>query len=465
MEYYLAIDIGASSGRHILSHIENGKIIIEEVYRFENAMKEKDGHKIWDVDYLFKQILNGMLKCKQINKIPKSLAIDTWAVDYALLDENNNLIHDVYAYRDSRTLLMDNEVYKIISEDDLYFRTGIQKQNFNTIYQLMADKEILDKADSFLMIPDYFNFLLTGIKMQEYTNCSTTQLLKPDTKTWDYKLIEMLAYPKKLFNKLSLPGTFVGKLKKENEEYVGYNLDVLLCSSHDTASAVMAIPTDKDDQLYLSSGTWSLLGAELMNANCSYLSREHNFTNEGGYNYRFRFLKNIMGLWMIQSIKKEVAKDISFDELCKRASLESIKSIVDVNDKRFLAPLSMSEEVINYCAQTHQEIPDNPYKLAAVIYNSLAKCYGDTIKEIEEINNKTYKEIYVVGGGANAVYLNELTAKYTNRRVYAGPSEATAIGNILAQLLKDGVYKDLKEARRAVFNSFEIKKYEKEKTC
>lgn len=467
MEYYLAIDIGASSGRHILCHMENEKMMLEEVYRFDNGMIEKNNHKIWDVDYLFDQILKGMIKCKELNKVPKSMAIDTWAVDYVLLDENNNRLSDVYAYRDDRIFLMDKEVYKIIDEDSLYKRTGIQKQNFNTIYQLMSVKkktpELLSRAKSLLMIPDYFNFLLTGNKYQEYTNASTTQLLNPSTETWDYELVKMLGYPKELFKELSMPKTLVGRLTKEIEEKVGYNLDVVLCASHDTASAVMAIPSIKDNPLYISSGTWSLMGTEIKKANCSIQSKLHNFTNEGGYDYRFRYLKNIVGLWMIQSIKKEVASDISYDKLCKGASLETIKSIVDVNDNRFLAPFSMSKEVVDYCKETNQEIPDSPYKLALVIYNSLAKCYGETIKEIEDITNNIFDEIYIVGGGSNADFLNRLTAKYTNKTIYAGPSEATAIGNISAQLLKDEVFKSLKEARKCVYDSFVIKEYKEKR--
>ena len=469
MKYYLAVDIGASSGRCILGHFKNDRLFIEEVYRFENGIKLKDGHKIWDIDYLFKEIIKGLKKCKDLNKIPSSMAIDTWAVDYVLLDKNDNRLTEVYSYRDDRTLKIDKEVYKLISEEELYLKTGIQKQIFNTIYQLMETKihnpKVMDKAKSLLMIPDYLNFLLTGNKKQEYTNSSTTQLLNPITKTWDYKLIDKLGLPKDLFKEISMPKTFVGKLKKEIENEVGYNLDVVLCASHDTASAIMAIPTSDSSPLYISSGTWSLMGCERSETNCTIKSKIHNFTNEGGYEYRYRYLKNIMGLWMIQSVKKEIANDISYDCLCKKASLEKIESIVDVNDLRFLAPVSMSEEVKQYCKETSQEVPVTVYQIAAVIYNSLAKCYKDTLVEIEDLTNKKYESIYVVGGGSNADYLNKLTAKCTNIDVYAGPSEATAIGNILCQMLKEGIFKDLKDARRCVLNSFEIKKYKGEEKC
>ncbi len=302
--YYLAVDIGASSGRHILSHMENGKIILEEVYRFHNGMTEKDGHKIWDVDRLFEEILTGMKKCREIGKMPYSIGIDTWAVDFVLLDNDDRKIMDAVAYRDDRTAGIDKKVYEVISEDELYARTGIQKQNFNTIYQLMAVKsqepDAFEKAKSMLMIPDYLNFLLTGEKVQEYTNATTTQLVNPVTKDWDYELIDRLGYPKDIFGEIKNPGSEVGKLRSEVSRKVGFDCKVILPATHDTASAVMAVPTQKDDTLYISSGTWSLMGTELVSADCSSLSMEHNLTNEGGYDYRFRYLKNIMGLWMIQ---------------------------------------------------------------------------------------------------------------------------------------------------------------------
>jgi rhamnulokinase len=418
--YYLAVDIGASSGRHILSHMENGKIILEEVYRFHNGMTEKDGHKIWDVDRLFEEILTGMKKCSEIGKMPYSIGIDTWAVDFVLLDNDDRKIMDAVAYRDDRTAGIDKKVYEVISEDELYARTGIQKQNFNTIYQLMAVKsqepDAFEKAKSMLMIPDYLNFLLTGEKVQEYTNATTTQLVNPVTKDWDYELIDRLGYPKDIFGEIKNPGSEVGKLRSEVSRKVGFDCKVILPATHDTASAVMAVPTQKDDTLYISSGTWSLMGTELVSADCSSLSMEHNLTNEGGYDYRFRYLKNIMGLWMIQSVRKEIVPDMSFGQICELASKEPIKSIVDVNDNRFLAPLNMTEEVKRACAESGQQVPDSIAQIAAVIYNSLAECYASTVKEIEGLTHKNYEYIHIVGGGANAGYLNELTANETRKR-------------------------------------------------
>ncbi len=460
MKYYLAVDIGASSGRHIISHIENGKIILEEVYRFPNGMKEANGERLWDTEALFSHIKAGMKKCAEIGKIPYSMGIDTWAVDYVLLDKDDNILGKTYGYRDARTNGMDKEVYKVIPEDKLYERTGIQKQIFNTIYQLMAVKknnpEDIENAESMLMIPDYFDFLLTGKKVQEYTNASTTQLVDPVTKDWDFELIEKLGYPKKIFKEIVLPGYELGDLTEDIQKEVGYNCKVVVPATHDTASAVVAVPSNKEDVLYISSGTWSLMGTELKEAICSPESRMRNLTNEGGYDYRFRYLKNIMGMWMINSAKDEIAKDLGFGEICEKASKETISSIVPANDDRFLAPESMVEEVRKCCAETGQEVPDGIGQVAAVIYNSLAKCYADTEEEIEKITGKNFDCIHIVGGGSNAVYLNELTAKACGKTVYTGPTEATAVGNIAVQAIASGELKDLKDARNCIFNSFPI---------
>ena len=463
-KYYLAVDIGASSGRHMLASMKDGKMQLEEVYRFPNGMDNKNGTLCWDVDRLITEIKNGLKKCKEIGKIPVSMGIDTWGVDYVLLDKDDHILGDTVGYRDSRTEGMDEEVYEVIPQDDLYARTGIQKQIFNTIYQLMAVKqshpEYLEQAETILMIPDYFNFLLTGVKMNEYTEATTGQLISPKTNDWDYELIDMLGYNSKMFRPVSMPGTVVGDFTEDVQKEVGFNCTVVLPATHDTGSAVLAVPTNDDDAVYISSGTWSLMGIERKEADCSMESMKANFTNEGGYDHRFRYLKNIMGLWMIQSVKKEFTEDLSFAEICEMASKETIPSIVDCNDDCFLAPESMIEAVQKFCRDTDQPVPETVGEISSVIYNSLAKCYGDTVEEIEAITGKKYSTIYVVGGGSNAGYLNELTAKYTGRKVSAGPSEATAIGNIIVQMLHDGVFASLPEARTCVKESFDVKMYE-----
>lgn len=450
--YYLAVDIGASSGRHMLAHLEDGKVILEEIHRFSNGMVEIDGYKRWDIDELFRQIIIGVKKCKELGKIPTSMGIDTWAVDYVLLDEKDNVVRPCFGYRDSRTTGMDEEVYKIIPQDKLYERTGIQKAIFNTIYQLMADKRdgYLGEAKSFLMVPDYLHYLLTGVKSNEYTNCSTTQLLNPDTKSWDYELIEMLGFNKDLFGEIKQPGACIGTFSDSVKAEVGFDCKVVLPPTHDTASAVFAVPNTSDNVLYISSGTWSLLGSENMKAICTNEAMEANFTNEGGYEGRFRFLKNIMGLWMIQSVRNELiaaGQEYSFAELCNLAEQADIDSIVDANDEVFLAPASMINAVKDYCKNQGQKVPETPGELAKVIYQSLAICYRKACDEVETITGKHFDIINVVGGGSKAGYLNKLTAETIGKTVIAGPSEATALGNIGAQMVAAGEVAGLKEFR------------------
>lgn len=461
--YFLAIDIGASSGRHILGHRDaQGKLVLEEIHRFANGMVEKDGHKVWEVDRLFEEIKTGMKKCVQLGKIPVSVGIDTWAVDYVLLNGAGERISDAVGYRDSRTDGIDREVYRVIPEQELYAKTGIQKQKFNTIYQLMTeirdDPERLQSADKMLMIPDYFHYLLSGKKVSEYTNASTTQLVDPVTKDWSMELIDRLGLPEQIFPEVVRPGTCLGDLLPEIAREVGFSCKVIVPGTHDTASAVVAVPAKRDEQpLYISSGTWSLMGTELCEANCTESAAAHNFTNEGGYDYRFRFLKNIMGMWMIQSVKKEIAPDLGFAEICEQASRETISSIIDCNHERFLAPQSMTVEVQAACEESGQPVPQGIAQVACVIYNSLAQCYKEAAEEVEAITGKTFDGIRIVGGGSNAEYLNHLTAKAAKKDVYAGPTEATAIGNLAVQMISEGIFEDLFDARDCIAESFEIK--------
>ena len=462
-KYFLAIDIGASGGRHILGHVENGRLKLEEVYRFPNGMVERNGQLLWPADRLFAEIICGMRRCKELGKIPESVGIDTWAVDFCLLDARGQRLGEAVAYRDSRTCGMDRLVYDYISEEELYARTGIQKQPFNTIYQLMAVRqqhpELLEKADKLLMIPDYFHYLLTGRCTTEYTNATTTQLVSPITKDWDWELIERLEYPRRLFLPLIQPGTVIGLLTEEVSRLVGYQCQVVAPATHDTASAVMAVPSEEDETLYISSGTWSLMGTELRQADCSMESRLHNLTNEGGYDYRFRYLKNIMGLWMIQSVRKELTGDLDYGTICQMAMESDIDSIVDCNDSRFLAPENMTDEIQAVCREKGMRVPLGIGEVAAVIYRSLAKCYGDTLLEIQQLTGRRYHCIHVVGGGSNADFLNRLTAREARIPVLTGPGEATAIGNLCAQMIGAGELADLAAARQCVKESFEIREF------
>lgn len=464
MDYYLAVDIGASSGRHILGWLENGILKTEEVYRFDNGMEKKDGHLCWNIEKLFNSVLEGMKKCRQLGKTPVYMGIDTWAVDYVLLDNNENIVGATYGYRDHRTEGMDRVVYGKASQEELYFRTGIQKQIFNTIFQLAAHKEkepdILDRAQHMLMIPDYLNFLLTGVMQTEYTNATTTGLVAAASGDWDFELIDRLGFPRRIFKPIVKPGTRVGSLRRNISDKVGYNLSVMLPATHDTGSAVLSVPYDGNG-IYISSGTWSLMGIELLKADCSDKSLNKNMTNEGGFGDTFRYLKNIMGLWMIQSVRNEFGRKYSFEELCNMAEQEKdFEAVVDVNDESFLAPDSMTEAVKEYCRKHHfNRIPETPGQLAKTIYKSLSISYADTVKELEELSGRKYDAIYIVGGGCNADYLNRLTSEATGKKVYAGPSEATAIGNIVAQMIGTGLVKDKSEGRRIIYNSTDIKQY------
>ena len=464
-KYYLAVDIGASSGRLILGHLENGKMELEEVHRFENGMVKKDGELCWEFDRLFQEIKNGLKKCKEIGRIPVSMGVDTWGVDFVLMDKDDKVLGNTVGYRDHRNEGMDEEVYKTISLEDLYARTGIQKAIFNTVYQLMAVKtkhpEYLEQAETMLHVPDYFHYLLTGKKTCEYTEATTGQLVNAETKDWDYELIDKLGYPRKMFQKLIMPGTSVGHFTEEVKAEVGFDVEVVAPATHDTGSAVLAVPANDDDFIYISSGTWSLMGIEREKADCSKKSCEMNFTNEGGYAGRFRYLKNIMGLWMIQSVRHEYDDKYGFAEICQMAEeAKDFPSRVDANDECFLSPESMIEEVKDYCRRTGQKVPETLGEIATVIYTSLAECYAKTAKELEELTGRTFSRIHVVGGGSNAGYLNELTARATGKEVHAGPGEATAIGNITAQMLKAEEFKSIEEARTTIHESFGIKVYQ-----
>lgn len=463
MNYYLAIDFGASSGRHMLFWLEDGKMQQLEVYRFANGMSEKNGHLCWDYDTLWEHIIKGMRKCGELGKIPTSVGIDTWGVDFVLLDGNDEVLGDTVGYRDHRTDGMDAEVYKIMPEGELYKRTGIQKAIFNTVYQLMAVKksepQLLERAETLLTVPDYFNWKLCGAKASEYTEATTMQLIDPSTRDWDFELIEKLGYPKKIFMPIVQPGEVLGDLTDDVARQVGYNCRVVVTAAHDTASAVLANPSDDPDSVFISSGTWSLLGVELDSPDCGEDSRRNNFSNEGGYGGKICYLKNIMGLWMIQSVKKELAEsgiEMSFAELCAAAEREEIGSIVPCNDERFLSPRSMIEEIKSACRESGAEVPQSAGQLAKVVYASLAKCYGDAVRELRESRGKEYGSISILGGGSNAEYLNRLTAKETGCVVYAGPSEATAIGNAMAQMLNAGEFASVSDAKKCVLRSFEV---------
>ncbi len=456
MKFFLSIDIGASSGRHILGKLENGRLSLEEIYRFENGVKESEQGLIWDIKALTEEVINGIKKCGEKGITPISISVDTWGVDYVLLDSDKKELLPAFAYRNSRT---DNIPYSSdfpITPNELYSKTGIQLQSFNTIYQLYCDKKSgkLNKAKHFLMIPDYLAFKLTGVMKNEYTNATTTGMVNAKDKCFDKDILVRLGINPEIFLPLSVPGTVVGDLSPEIEKKVGFNCPVVLCGSHDTASAVAACPID-ENSLYISSGTWSLVGTENIVPVTSDAAREANFANEGGVEYRFRFLKNIMGMWLFQNIRRNLYKEYTYDQLMNMARRSRYYRTIDPNDASFLAPESMIEAVRTYLGEPDLPISD----VVKSVYISVAVSYKETIEQIEKICNKRIDNIIIVGGGSKDAYLNEITAKYTGKKVFVGIGEGTATGNILAQIMASENI-TLKQAREIVKNSFEIKQIE-----
>lgn len=453
MKYFLSVDIGASSGRHILGKLENGKLSLEEIYRFENSVQKSEYGLIWDIDALLNEVVNGIVKCGEMGVKPESISIDTWAVDYVLLDENKKEIYPAVAYRNSRT---DGVPYRKdfpISVEELYSRTGIQMQFFNTIFQLFCDKQSgkLDKAKYCLMIPDYLAFKLTGVLSNEYTNASTTGMVNAEDKTYDDYIFDKMGISKDLFQPISAPGTRLGKLKPEIAEKAGFNCDFVLCGTHDTASAVAACPID-DKSIFISSGTWSLIGTENLKPITSEESRKANFTNEGGVEYRYRYLKNIMGMWLFQNIRKNLDKKYTYDEMMYMAMESKYDKKIDPNAQVFVAPENMVEAVREYLGEKDLPIAD----VIKSVYISVAQTYKDTVELIEKICNKKIENILIVGGGSKDKYLNELTAKFTGKKVFTGVGEGTAVGNLLVQIMASENIGLLK-AREIVKNSFDIK--------
>lgn len=435
MKYYLAIDIGASSGRHIIGWLENGEIMTEELHRFPNGMDERDGHLVWDTDRLFAEIKAGIKKA--FAKYPKieSLSIDTWGVDYVLMRGDEEVM-PVYAYRDSRMGEVIDTVHGIVPLAELYRRTGIEFQTFNTVYQFYADKVAgrFEGVTDFLMLPEYFMYKLTGVKKKEFTDASTMGLVSAKTRQFDKELFEKLGYPLCLADELHMPGTSVGPLKEEIAREVGGQLEVVLCATHDTGSAVEAIEM-AENAPYISSGTWSLLGVKTESAITDEESRAAGYSNEGGVGYN-RYQKNITGMWIIQSLRKEMCPETSYGDIADMAAESEYVSVFDVNDASFMAPKSMKGAIRSYFEERGMTPPESDADYFNAAYVSLAHGYDKAIRDLERNTGKTYPAIYIVGGGAKNVYLNSLTERVTGKRVIALPIEATAIGNLKVQMAR-----------------------------
>ena len=469
---YVAIDIGASSGRHIVGEVVDGRMQLTEVYRFENGLTRKDGHLCWDIDVLAENVVAGLAAAHEAGFEPATVGIDTWAVDYVLLDENDRRLGDCVGYRDSRTDGVRDalELAGILSFSEHYAHTGIQYQQFNTAYQLCAlsreDRAQLDAAATLLMVPDYLGFVLTGAKAQEYTNASTTALVGAQSCDWDDELIARLNLPRRIFQPICMPGQALGRLRPEIAERVGFDAEVVMVASHDTGSAWLAVPARDEQAVYFSSGTWSLVGVENRAPICTPESAAANLTNEGGYERRYRYLKNIMGLWMIQNVRRELGEATgtapSWDELvaaAEEARAAGFRSVVDADDPEFLAPASMLAALRDVCARSGQPVPATMGEYALCVYDSLAADYARTVAQLHELTGVDYTSINIVGGGSNNGYLNQATADACGLPVFAGPTEGTALGNLMVQFIYSGEYASLEEARAAIKQSFEIKEY------
>lgn len=437
MKYYLAIDIGASSGRHIIGYADEcGKLQTEEMFRFPNGMQKQDGHLVWDTEALFASVLEGIKVC--FEKYPKieSLSIDTWGVDYVLM-KGDEAVLPAYAYRDDRTAPAIEAVHKILSFDKLFDKTGIQFQPFNTVYQLYDDlcRGRLEGVTDFLMIPEYLMYRLTGVKKKEYTLATTMGMVNASARAFDMDIVRTLGLPEHLFGELSAPGTLLGELNAECAAAVGGNTKVRLCALHDTASAVEGIPMEGNAP-YVSSGTWSILGIKSAVPHTDAVSRERSYSNEGGVGY-IRYQTNIMGLWIVQSLQKELCPSVSFGEIAESARASSFEGVFDVNDARFMAPASMKEAIDSAFAKGKG--PKETADYFASAYRSLAEGYRVAIENLEACAGERYDSLYIVGGGAKNTYLNELTEKAIGRKVLAFPIEATAIGNLKVQMHEDGI--------------------------
>ena len=428
MKYYLAIDIGASSGRHIIGWREDGVIRTKEVFRFPNGVKRENGRLVWDIEALYSSVLEGIKEAFKIYPKIESLSVDTWGVDYVLLDGNEEIL-PVYAYRDGRTGDVIPQLHEIIPFSELYSRVGCQFQPFNSIYQLYDDKLSgrLERATDMLMIPEYLMWRLCGVKTREYTNATTTGMVNGE---FDMEIVRRLGYPESLFPRLSQPKTYLGDLLPDIVAEVGGSCRVVLCATHDTASAVEGIPME-DNSPYISSGTWSLLGVKTAKPLTDKASEKANYSNEGGVGYN-RYQKNIMGMWLVNELQSELCPDMPFSEIVKLAEGSRCERIVDANAPELLAPESMKAE-FDKLSGGMEALGD--YFCCA--YKSLAESYRQAIAELEENTNQKYEKLYVVGGGAKNTFLNRLTEEATGKRVVALPIEATALGNLKIQMEAD----------------------------
>ena len=469
----LAFDFGASSGRAILATLENGKIQMQEVHRFSNDPVMLCGVFHWDLPRLFFEIKQGITKAVHAGGFD-AIGIDTWGVDFGLLDKKGHLMNNPVNYRDARTDGMQEKTFEIVPKDEVYGRTGIQLMNLNTLFQMMSlvidEPEQLAHAETMLFIPDLFAYLLTGVKRAEYTIASTSQMLNAKTRDWDYEMLEKLGIPTRILPELIQPGETYGLLSDEICEELGCaKVPVIAVCTHDTGSAVVAVPTQEDDFIYISCGTWSLFGTELPEAIINEKSAQFNLTNEGGINHTTRFLKNIIGLWMIQESRRQWIRegfDVSYADLEREALAEEpLKCFIDPDDPVFVAPGNQPKRVQEFCKATGQYVPQTRGEIMRCIYESIAMKYRYTFHSIREVTGREYAHIHMIGGGTKDRLLCQMTADACNHPVIAGPIEATATGNVAVQFMALGEMDDLKGARKVIADSEQPKFYDPTNTA
>lgn len=465
----LAIDLGASGGRGIVGSFDGKKIELKENHRFTNDPVMVNGRFTWDILRIFHEIKNSIRKTALDGDNVKTIGIDTWGVDYGFIDRHGRMIGNPTHYRDTRTDGIGAYVEKFIPLSEIYAETGIQSMDFNTIYQLAAEKrdnpEIFDLAEKMLFTPDLIDYFLTGVAKTEYTIASTGAILNAESRKYAYDLLSRLGIPDRIFEDIVPPAYNLGKLLPQiREEVGGVDADVVKVASHDTASAVLAVPAKSKDFVYISSGTWSLMGMELASPLINEKTRTLNYTNEGGVNGTIRFLKNIMGLWILQESRRQwmrEGKEYSFSELTVLASeAKPLASIINPDDKLFATQGNMPKRIAQYCEKTGQHIPESVGETVRCILDSLALRYRYTVNDLEQLSGKKINSINVVGGGTQNALLCRLTADACGLPVCAGPVEATAIGNILVQLMSLGEVKSINEAREIVSASFDTVSYE-----
>ena len=469
----LAIDLGASSGRGIVGSFDGQKLSLKENHRFSNDPVILNGRMYWDILRIFHEIKQSIAKTVLDGDAIRSIGIDTWGVDYALLDESGKMLSNPYHYRDARTEGIVSYVGRFFNSSELYAKTGIQCMNFNTIFQLIADlrddPQMVENAQRMLNVPDLLNYFLTGNMANEYTILSTGALLDAEKRDYAKDIIAKAGIPQRLFGDLVAPGTSMGKLLAQVQSEVGKtDAEVLTVASHDTASAVIAVPTQEKEFLFISSGTWSLMGTELDAPKINAETEKYNFTNEGGVNNTIRFLKNIMGLWLIQESRRQwrrEGKEYSFADLESLAkAAKPFRCFIDPDHPSFVSPGDLPARVREFCQKTGQYVPETVGEIVRCIYESLAMKYRYTAENISKLTGISPRVIHVVGGGTKDGFLSQMTADACGIPVCAGPEEATAIGNLLVQLMAAGEAKNLLDARAIVAASFDCKHYIPENT-